>query len=42
MSHVKSKESVLIWARIEKRTFELLEKFCKNSGFVKSIEYVYE
>lgn len=31
------KESVPISARIEKRTFERLEKFCKDSGLGKTV-----
>lgn len=31
------KESVLISARIEKRTFERLEKFCEDSGLGKTV-----
>lgn len=31
------KESVPISARIEKETFERLEKFCKNSGLGKTV-----
>ncbi len=38
MSYVKSeKESVPISARIEKRTFERLEKFCEDSGLGKMV-----
>lgn len=31
------KESVPISARIEKRTFERLEKFCEDSGLGKTV-----
>lgn len=33
----RKKESVPISARIEKRTFERLEKFCEDSGLGKTV-----
>lgn len=38
MSHAKSEKRIsAISARIEKRTFERLEKFCEDSGLGKTV-----